>query len=63
MTQTSETEYCVKQIQINGCDANTIIELHIFDCAGQSIFNQLDFNSKAVSLSIFYSFLLDIFFY
>jgi transport family protein 27 len=32
-------EFCVKQVPIP--NTNTIIELYIFDCAGQSIFNQL----------------------
>ena len=37
-------EFCVKQVPIP--NTNTIIELYIFDCAGQSIFNQLDMNTK-----------------
>jgi intraflagellar transport protein 27 len=38
------TEFSVKQIPIP--DSNVIVELYIFDCAGQSIFNQLEMNSK-----------------
>ena len=37
-------EFCVKQVPIP--NTNTIIELYIFDCAGQSIFNQLEMNTK-----------------
>lgn len=37
-------EFCVKQVSIP--DTNVIVELYIFDCAGQSIFNQLEANSK-----------------
>lgn len=37
-------EFCVKQVPIP--DTNVVVELYIFDCAGQSIFNQLDANSK-----------------
>ncbi len=38
----------MKQIPIP--ETNYIVELFLYDCAGQSIFNQLDFNSKYVSL-------------
>jgi len=37
-------EFNVKQIPIP--DTNIVVELFIYDCAGQSIFNQLDLNSK-----------------
>eukprot|EP01039_Chlorochromonas_danica_P002776 gene2776-3030_t len=37
-------ELSVKQVPIP--DSNYIVELFIYDCAGQSIFNQLDMNSK-----------------
>jgi hypothetical protein len=32
-------------------DTNVVVELYIYDCAGQSIFNQLDLNAKYVSCS------------
>jgi len=41
---TSGAELAVKQVPLP--DTNVIVELYIFDCAGQSIFNQLDMNSK-----------------
>jgi transport family protein 27 len=40
-------EFVVKQVPIP--DTNTIVELFLFDCAGQSIFNQVEMNSKYVS--------------
>eukprot|EP00981_Chlorochromonas_danica_P008235 scaffold2066_cov229-Ochromonas_danica.AAC.19 len=42
--QTIGAELSVKQVPIP--DSNYIVELFIYDCAGQSIFNQLDMNSK-----------------
>jgi len=46
-TQTIGAEFNVKQVTIP--ETNVIVELFIYDCAGQSIFNQLDLNSKYVS--------------
>jgi transport family protein 27 len=37
-------DFVVKQIPIP--DTNTVVELYLFDCAGQSIFNQVEMNSK-----------------
>lgn len=37
-------EFCVKQVAIP--DTNVLVELFIYDCAGQSIFNQVEMNSK-----------------
>lgn len=37
-------EFAVKQVPIP--DTNVVVELYIFDCAGQSIFNQVEMNSK-----------------
>jgi transport family protein 27 len=37
-------EFSVKQVPIP--DTDVVVELYIFDCAGQSIFNQLEMNSK-----------------
>jgi len=37
-------EFSVKQIAIP--ETNYIVELFLYDCAGQSIFNQLDMNTK-----------------
>jgi len=37
-------EFTVKQVPIP--DTNVVVELYIFDCAGQSIFNQVEMNSK-----------------
>ena len=37
-------EFLTKQVPIP--DSNAVVEMHIFDCAGQSIFNQLEMNSK-----------------
>ena len=39
-------EFSVKQVPIP--ETNTIVELYLFDCAGQSIFNQLEMNTKYV---------------
>ncbi len=44
--QTIGAEFCVKQVVIP--ETNVVVELFIYDCAGQSIFNQLDLNSKYV---------------
>jgi len=45
--KTIGAEFNVKQVTIP--ETNVIVELFIYDCAGQSIFNQLDLNSKYVS--------------
>ena len=37
-------EFTVKQVPIP--DTNVVVELYIFDCAGQSIFNQVEMNNK-----------------
>jgi transport family protein 27 len=37
-------EFCVKQVPIP--NTNVVVELYIFDCAGQSIFNQVESNNK-----------------
>jgi transport family protein 27 len=37
-------EFCVKQVPIP--DTDIVVEIFIYDCAGQSIFNQLELNSK-----------------
>lgn len=37
-------EFSVKQVPIP--DTDVVVELYIFDCAGQSIFNQLEMNNK-----------------
>ena len=39
-------EFCVKQVPIP--DTNAVVELYIFDCSGQSIFNHLEMNAKHV---------------
>ena len=39
-------EFLSKQVPIP--NTNAVVELYIFDCAGQSIFNQLEMNSKYV---------------
>lgn len=44
--QTADVELCVKSVPIP--DSNVIVELYLFDCAGQSIFNQLDFGTSHV---------------
>jgi len=41
---TGGAELAVKQVPLP--DTNVVVELYIFDCAGQSIFNQLEMNSK-----------------
>lgn len=46
MFQTIGAEFCVKQVPIP--DTNAIVELYVYDCAGQSIFNQVEMNSKYV---------------
>ena len=43
-------EFCVKQVPIP--NTNTIIELYIFDCAGQSIFNQLGIIINIINIFI-----------
>jgi transport family protein 27 len=48
MLQTIGAEFSVKQLPIP--DTNTIVELYIYDCAGQSIFNQVEMNSKYVRM-------------
>jgi hypothetical protein len=35
-------------------DTNAIVELFIYDCAGQSIFNQIEMNAKYVSIQLIY---------
>jgi transport family protein 27 len=50
-------EFSIKQIPIE--DTNAVVELYIFDSAGQSIFNQVEMNSKYVSQIGFIS-LLDL---
>jgi len=37
-------EFCVKQVPIP--DTNAVVELYVFDCAGQSIFNHVEMNAK-----------------
>ena len=37
-------EFCVKQVSIP--ETNVVVELSIFDCAGQSMFNQLEMNAR-----------------
>jgi transport family protein 27 len=37
-------EFSVKQVPIP--DSDVVVELYIFDCAGQSIFNQVEMNNK-----------------
>lgn len=39
-------EFSVKQVPIEGSD--TIVELFLFDCAGHSLFNQVELNTKYV---------------
>ena len=43
-------EFLTKQVPIP--NTNAVVELYIFDCAGQSIFNQLEMNSKYVCQTI-----------
>lgn len=47
---TTGAEFCVKQVPIPSTDVT--VELYIHDCAGASIFNQVEMNAKYVSLSI-----------
>lgn len=42
-------EFLTKQVPIS--DTNAVVEMYIFDCAGQSIFNQVEMNSKYVSFT------------
>ena len=44
MGQTVGAEFCVKQVPIP--ETNVVVELSIFDCAGQSMFNQLEMNAR-----------------
>jgi hypothetical protein len=44
--QTIGAEFNVKQVTIP--DTNVVVEIFLYDCAGQSIFNQLDLNTKYV---------------
>mmetsp|Transcript_40150 Transcript_40150/g.71465 ORF Transcript_40150/g.71465 Transcript_40150/m.71465 type:complete len:225 (-) Transcript_40150:189-863(-) len=37
-------DFCVKQVNIP--ESNAAVELYLFDCAGQSIFNQREVNTK-----------------
>lgn len=46
-SQTIGADFSVKQVPIP--DTNYVVELFLYDCAGQSIFNQLDMNAKYVS--------------
>lgn len=45
--QTVSVDFVAKQIPIP--QTSTWVELYLFDCAGQSIFNQRNLNSKHVS--------------
>ena len=45
--QTAGVDFVAKQVNIMG--SNAWVELYLYDCAGQSIFNQLNLNSKHVS--------------
>ncbi|KAF4321575.1 hypothetical protein BBO99_00004616 [Phytophthora kernoviae] len=50
---TSDVELSTKSIAIP--DTNVVVELYLFDCAGQSIFNQLDFGTvhyKGASIAL-----------
>lgn len=40
---TTWVDFRVKQVKIP--DTNTVVELYLFDCAGQSIFNQIEANN------------------
>jgi hypothetical protein len=42
--QTVGAEFCVKQVAIP--ETNVMVELSIFDCAGQGMFNQLETNAR-----------------
>jgi len=46
ITQTIGVEYTVKQIPIP--NSNAIVELHIYDCGGQSIFSNSEINKQYV---------------
>jgi transport family protein 27 len=50
-SQTSDVELSTKSIAIP--DTNVVVELYLFDCAGQSIFNQLDFGTVHVRRIVF----------
>jgi hypothetical protein len=52
LAQTIGVEFIVKQVPIP--DTNAIVELFIYDCAGQSIFNQIEMNAKYVSIQLIY---------
>ncbi|POM77749.1 Ras-like protein Rab-11A [Phytophthora palmivora] len=50
---TSDVELSTKSIPIP--DSSVVVELYLFDCAGQSIFNQLDFGTvhyKGASMAL-----------
>ena len=42
---TSWVYFCVKQVPIE--HEHAVVELYLFDCAGQSIFNQIEANNGA----------------
>lgn len=44
--QTVSVDFVAKQVPI--ANSGTTVELYLFDCAGQSIFNQRNLNSKHV---------------
>lgn len=48
--QTSGVDLCIKSIPIP--DSNVVVELYLFDCAGQSIFNQREFGTVHVRCCI-----------
>lgn len=50
LIQTIGAEFNVKQVSIP--NTNVVVELFLYDCAGQSIFNQLDLNTKYVRPSL-----------
>eukprot|EP00520_Triparma_pacifica_P007727 CAMPEP_0118640314 /NCGR_PEP_ID=MMETSP0785-20121206/4689_1 /TAXON_ID=91992 /ORGANISM="Bolidomonas pacifica, Strain CCMP 1866" /LENGTH=231 /DNA_ID=CAMNT_0006531697 /DNA_START=9 /DNA_END=700 /DNA_ORIENTATION=- len=41
---TTSVDFCVKEVHIP--DTNASVELYLFDCAGQSIFNMREMNTK-----------------
>ncbi|GMH66014.1 hypothetical protein TrVE_jg11349 [Triparma verrucosa] len=41
---TTSVDFCMKEVKIP--ETNASVELFLFDCAGQSIFNQREFSSK-----------------
>ncbi|RLN90029.1 hypothetical protein BBJ28_00010217, partial [Nothophytophthora sp. Chile5] len=49
---TSDVELSTKSIAIP--DTNVVVELYLFDCAGQSIFNQLNFGAVHVRPTALY---------